>query len=172
MDRLEVGKIVNTHGLKGEVKIVTWTDYPEVFEDLEYVFAKKRNEEIKLNLKQIKYQKNNIIAKFSEINSIEEAETFKNCVLTCDRDMLGELPEGVYYIADLIGCEVFDENGESLGKISDVFNTGANDIYAVSAPQRKDLLIPVTYSTSTSFPSFSSALQRLWRNSGLCICIC
>ena len=144
MDRLEVGKIVNTHGLKGEVKIVTWTDYPEVFEDLEYVFAKKKNEEIKLNLKQIKYQKNNIIAKFLEINSIEEAETFKNCVLTAERDMLGELPEGTYYIADLIGCEVFSDEGESLGKISDVFNTGANDIYAVSVPQKKDLLIPVT----------------------------
>ena len=57
--------------------------------------------------------------------------------------MLGELPEGVYYIADLIGCEVFSDDGENLGKISDVFNTGANDIYAVSAPQRKDLLIPV-----------------------------
>lgn len=143
MDRLEVGKIVNTHGLKGEVKIVTWTDYPEVFEDLEYVFAKKKTGEVKLSLKQIKYQKNNIIAKFSEINSIEEAETFKNCVLTAERDMLGELPEGVYYIADLIGCEVFSDDGENLGKISDVFNTGANDIYAVSAPQRKDLLIPV-----------------------------
>ena len=150
MDRLEVGKIVNTHGLKGEVKIVTWTDYPEVFEDLEYVFAKKKTEEIKLNLKNIKYQKNNIIAKFSEINSIEEAETFKNCVLTAKRDMLGELPEGVYYIADLIGCEVFSDEGENLGKISDVFNTGANDIYAVSAPQRKDMLIPVTDDTVKS----------------------
>ncbi len=150
MDRLEVGKIVNTHGLKGEVKIVTWTDYPEVFEDLEYVFAKKKTEEIKLNLKNIKYQKNNIIAKFSEINSIEEAETFKNCVLTAERDMLGELPEGVYYIADLIGCEVYSDDGENLGKISDVFNTGANDIYAVSAPQRKDMLIPVTDDTVKS----------------------
>ena len=150
MDRLEVGKIVNTHGLKGEVKIVTWTDYPEVFEDLEYVYAKKKNGEIKLNLKNIKYQKNNIIAKFSEIESIEEAETFKNCVLTADRDMLGELPDGVYYIADLIGCEVFDDNGEKLGEISDVFNTGANDIYAVSAPQRKDMLIPVTDETIVS----------------------
>ena len=150
MDRLEVGKIVNTHGLRGEVKIVTWTDYPEVFEDLEYVFAKKKTEEIKLNLKNIKYQKNNIIAKFLEINSIEEAETFKNCVLTAERDMLGELPEGVYYIADLIGCEVFSDEGQNLGKISDVFNTGANDIYAVSAPQRKDMLIPVTDDTVKS----------------------
>ena len=143
MDRLEVGKIVNTHGLKGEVKVVTWTDSPDVFEDLEYVFAKKRKDEIKLTLKSIKYQKNNIIVKFAEINSIDDAETYKNSVLTADRDMLGELPEGVYYIADLIGCEVFDENNNKLGEISDVFNTGANDIYAVSRPQNKDLLIPV-----------------------------
>lgn len=147
MDRLEVGKIVNTHGLKGEVKIVTWTDSPDVFEDLEYVFTNKKKEEIKLDITNIKYQKNNIIAKFSQINSIEEAETFKNCVLTAERSMLGELPEGVYYIADLIGCTVFDDKDEELGKISDVFNTGANDIYAVSRPKNKDLLIPVTDET-------------------------
>ncbi len=143
MNRLEVGKIINTHGLKGEVKIVTWTDSPDVFEDLEYVFAKRKKEDIKLTVKNIKYQKNNIIVKFAEIDSIDEAQTFKNSILTADRDMLGELPEGVYYIADLIGCEVFDENNNKLGEISDVFNTGAKDIYAVSRPQNKDLLIPV-----------------------------
>lgn len=143
MDRLEVGKIVNTHGLKGEVKIVTWTDSPDVFEDLDFVFAKRKKEEIKLTLKSIKYQKNNIIVKFSEINSIDEAEAYKNCVLSADREMLGELPEGVYYIADLIGCDVFDENNNKIGTLTDVFNTGANDIYVVSRPQNKDLLIPV-----------------------------
>lgn len=147
MNKLEVGKIVNTHGLKGEVKIVTWTDSPDVFEDLEYVWTVKKHEEIKLTVKSVKYQKNNIIVKFMEIDSIDEAEKYKNCILKADREMLGELPEGVYYIADLIGCEVYDENGKILGNISDVFNTGANDIYAVSAPQRKDLLIPVTDET-------------------------
>lgn len=147
MNKLEVGKIVNTHGLRGEVKIVTWTDSPDVFEDLEYVYAVKKHEEIKLFIKGIKYQKNNIIVKFAEIQSIEEAETYKNCILKADRDMLGELPQGVYYIADLIGCEVYDDEENKLGKISDVFNTGANDIYAVSAPERKDLLIPVTDQT-------------------------
>lgn len=150
MDRLEVGKIVNTHGLRGEVKVITWTDYPEVFENLEYVYAKKKKEEIKLTIKQIKYQKNNIIAGFSEISSIDEAEGFKNCVLTADREMLGDLPEGTYYIADLLGCEVFTEDNRPLGRISDVFNTGASDIYAVSAPERKDLLIPVTDETVLS----------------------
>ena len=147
MDRLDVGKIVNTHGLKGEVKIVPWTDSPDVFEEIEYVFAKQKKEEIKLTVKNIKYQKNNIIVKFLEINSIDEAQEYKNCVLSADRQMLPELEEGVYYIVDLIGCSVFDEDGKDLGKITDVFNTGANDIYAVSAPQRKDLLIPVTDET-------------------------
>lgn len=147
MDKLEVGKIVNTHGLKGEVKIVTWTDSPDVFEEIEYVYAKMKKEEIRLDLVGIKYQKNNIIAKFKQITTIEEAQGFKNCVLLAERQMLGELPEGVYYIADLIGCEVFDVNNRHLGKISDVFNTGANDIYAVSAPQKKDLLIPVLKET-------------------------
>ncbi len=150
MDRLEVGKIVNTHGLKGEVKIVTWTDSPDVFEDIEYVYAKRKSGEEKLTLRGIKYQKNNIIVKFSEIDSIDEAEKYKNCVLTADRDMLGELPEGVYYIADLIGCTVYEEDGTERGKLTDVFNTGANDIYAVSAPQKKDLLIPVTKETVLS----------------------
>ena len=147
MNKLEVGKIVNTHGLRGEVKIVTWTDTPDVFEDIKYVYAVKKNEEISLTVKGIKYQKNNIIVKFAEIESIDEAEKYKNCILKADREMLGELPEGVYYIADLIGCEVYEDNGKMLGKISDVFNTGANDIYAVSAPERKDLLIPVTDET-------------------------
>lgn len=147
MNKLEVGKIVNTHGLRGEVKIVTWTDTPDVFEDIKYVYAVRKNEEISLTVKGIKYQKNNIIVKFAEIESIDEAEKYKNCILKADREMLGELPEGVYYIADLIGCEVYEDNGKMLGKISDVFNTGANDIYAVSAPERKDLLIPVTDET-------------------------
>ena len=68
-------------------------------------------------------------------------------MLEADRELLGELPEGIYYIVDLIGCVVFDENGEELGKVTDVFNTGASDIYAVSRPEKKDLLIPVTDDT-------------------------
>ena len=143
MDLLEVGKIVNTHGLKGEVKIVPWTDSPDVFEDLEYVHVKSRIENRILHISNIKYQKNNIIVKFQELNKIEEAEPLKNSVLLAPRDMLGELPEGVYYIADLIGLQVFDENGDFIGDISDVFSTGANDVYAVKRAEKKDLLLPV-----------------------------
>lgn len=143
MDLLEVGKIVNTHGLRGEVKVVAWTDSPEVFEDIEYVYAKKNDEYERLDVKSIKYQKGNLIIKFPQIKDIDEAQMYKNKVLYAERGMLGELPEGVHYIADLIGLEIVKEDGETVGTIADVFNTGANDIYDVKREDRKNLLIPV-----------------------------
>lgn len=144
MDLLEVGKIINTHGLRGEVKVAAWTDTPDVFEDLEYVYAKRRTGNERLTIAGIKYQKNNIIVKFDELKTIEEAEKLKNTVLCAERAMLGELPEGVYYIADLLGCTVRSEEGKTYGTISDVISTGANDVYTVKREGMKDLLVPVT----------------------------
>lgn len=143
MDLLEVGKIVNTHGLRGEVKVVPWTDYPEVFEDIEYVYVERRGEYERLDVAGIKYQKGNIIVRFPQIKDINEAEKYKNQVLYAEREALGELPDGVYYIADLIGSEVVRENGEVIGTIADVINTGSNDIYDVKRKGQKNLLIPV-----------------------------
>lgn len=143
MNLLEVGKIVNTHGLRGEVKVVPWTDYPEVFEDIETVYIKKKTEYERLDIAGLKYQKNNLIVRFSQLKDINEAEKYKNQVLYAERDALGELPEGVYYIADLIGLEVVKEDGEKVGVINDVFNTGSSDIYDVKREGKKNMLIPV-----------------------------
>ena len=142
MDFLEVGKIINTHGLRGEVKVVTWTDSPEIFEDIKNVVAKTRTEEVNLAVKGVKYQKNNIIVKFAGIDAIEDAEKLKNAVLSASRNELGELPEGVYYIADLVGCEVFDESGK-IGVLSDVFTAGASDVYDIKREGKKNLLVPI-----------------------------
>ena len=142
MDFLEVGKIINTHGLRGEVKIVTWTDSPDVFEDLSFVIAKMRGQETRLDIKNVKYQKNNIIVAFSQLTTIEEAEKLKNAVLLVPREELGELPEGVYYIADLIGCQVFDAKGK-IGDLVDVFSTGSNDVYDIKREGKKNLLVPI-----------------------------
>ena len=147
MDLLEVGKIVNTHGLRGEVKVVPWTDYPEQFEDIEYAYVKTKDDYERLTLSGVKYQKGNIIVRFKEITDINDAEKYKNRVLYAERDMLGELPDGVYYIADLIGLTVVTDDGREIGKISDVINTGASDIYEVKRDGMKDLLIPVTDET-------------------------
>lgn len=140
MDLLEVGKIVNTHGLRGEVKVVPWTDYAEVFEEIKMVYLPDGRS---LNISSVKYQKANIILKFKEINHIDEAQKLKNIVITAERDALGELPEGVHYIADIIGLNVISDEGEEIGTISDVFNTGANDIYEVKREEGKPLLLPV-----------------------------
>ena len=134
MDLLEVGKIVNTHGLRGEVKVVPWTDYPEVFEDIDFVYVKKKSEYERLDVKGIKYQ---------QITDINMAEKYKNQVIYAEREILGELPEGVYYIADLIGLDIVTEDGEKIGTVSDVFNTGSNDIYEVKREGKKNLLLPV-----------------------------
>lgn len=140
MERLEVGKIVNTHGLRGEVKILPWTDYPEVFEDIKEIYLPDGR---KLNIKSVKYQKNNIIVKLDGINFIDEAEKLKGMVITAERDQLAELEEGTYYVADLIGLEVITDEGELIGKISDVLRTGANDVYEVKREGGKNLLLPV-----------------------------
>ena len=140
MDILEVGKIVNTHGLRGEVKVVPWTDYPEVFEDIKNV-SLKSGDIFKIN--GVKYQKNNIILKLNGVDKIEDAEKLKNNILYAKKEELGELPESVYYVADLIGLIVKTDEGEVLGAISDVINTGANDIYEVKREDKKPLLIPV-----------------------------
>lgn len=142
-DLLEVGKIINTHGLRGEVKVATWTDSPEVFETLEFIYLKKDESMEPLTISGIKYQKNNLIVKFSELKDINEAELLKNKVIYARREDLGELPEGTYYIADLIGMSVKKENNEFVGEIKEVLQTGANDIYVTARPGAKDLLIPV-----------------------------
>ncbi len=143
MDFLEVGKIINTHGLKGEVKIATWTDYPEDFEEIGKVYIKTKAGNEVLNILNVKYQKNNIIVKFKEISDINEAEKYKGLVVLADREDLPELEDGAHYIADLIGLEVVNEEGEVLGKLVDVFNTGANDIYDVKREGKRNLLLPV-----------------------------
>ena len=143
MDLLEVGKIVNTHGLRGEVKVVPWTDYPEDFEDIEYVIVKRKTGDEQLDIESVRYQKSNVLLKFKQIKDINEAEKYKNLTLYAPREMF-DLPEGVYFIADLIGLDVVDiETGEKIGEIADVFNTGSNDIYDVKREGKKNLLIPV-----------------------------
>ena len=107
---LQVGQIVNTHGLRGEVKVVAWTDTPDVFEDLETVYTDIKKERKAFTIRGVKYQKGNLIVKFRGVDHIDEAETLKNHILYVDREQLGEPEEG-YYICDLLGCIVETDEG-------------------------------------------------------------
>ena len=147
---LEVGKIINTHGLRGEVKVVAWTDIPEDFENIKKVTTKKGGEAVCLTVSKIKYQKNNIIVKFKEINSIEEAELYKNCILSAEKSSLPPLPEGVYYIADLMDCEVYNTDGECIGVVTDVFSAGAGNVYEVKPKSGKNQYLPANEGTVVS----------------------
>ncbi len=136
---LELGKVVNTHGIRGEVKIQPWCDDPIIFDELEYIYiGGKRYDILKSRL-----HKNCVIAALQGVLDINTAETLRNQIVTVEREMLGELPEGTYYIADLEGLSVKTVDGEVLGTINEVIKTGSNDVYVLDCPGRKPILIPV-----------------------------
>lgn len=136
-DVLKVGKIVNTHGLKGEVKVIALTNDPKRFSELEFVIIDGKE----VNVEHCKYQKDRVIVKLEGINRIEDAERLKNKFLEIPRENAVELEEDCYFIADLKECVVFDTNGKELGQIYDVLQTKNNDVYWIRKP--KELLIPV-----------------------------
>ncbi len=136
---LELGKIVNTHGIRGELKIQPWCDEPELFHELEYFYVG----DTKYEIIRTRIHKNCIIAQVEGIDSINQAELLKNRVITIEREALGELPEGAYYIADLEGLAVRTMDGKELGIIDEIIKTGSNDVYVLKETGGKPILIPV-----------------------------
>ena len=138
-DLLEIGKIVNTHGIRGEVKIQPWCDEPELFDELEYLFIEGE----KYNIVRNRFHKTCQIVQLENVNNIDDAERFKNKIVYINRDAL-ELPEGRYYIADIEGLTVKEQNGRILGVVDEIINTGSNDVYSLKDTfNKKPVLIPV-----------------------------
>ena len=136
---LEIGQIVNTHGLRGGLKVMPWCDDPEIFDELAYVVI----DGIEFDIEKSRMQKNMVLLKLEGIDHINDAEKYRNKVLTIPREELGELPEGTYYICDLLGCSVETVDGKNLGKVCDIIKTGSNDVYVVEDDNKKQVLIPV-----------------------------
>jgi len=136
---LEAGKIVNIHGIKGEVKIMPYCDSPELLCEFDRLFLGKSLREIYIERSRV--QKNMVIAKLENINTPEEAEKLRNKILYMHRDDL-KLDENTYFIQDLIGMTVKNaDTGKIYGVINDVFSTGANDVYSIKNDD-KNYLIP------------------------------
>ena len=140
--RLEVGQIVNTFGIKGEVKVTPFTDDMNRFDDLKKVYVKTRKEEKLYKVENARYHKNMVLLKLEGIENPEQAEMLKNAFLEIDREDAIPLEEGTYFIADLIGLEVYTDEGKLLGKVDDIYNTGTNDIYVVKDELGKQVLLP------------------------------
>lgn len=136
MEIIEIGQIVNTHGIRGEVKLNPWTDDIYDLVDLE-VFYDKDSKPLKVESSRV--HKNVLIIKFSGVNTMNDAEKMKGKTLYTEKT---PLPEGRYYIKDLTGLTAF-ECEEKLGELTDVFNTGANDIYEIKTPEGKRIYLPV-----------------------------
>ncbi|MBQ1463943.1 MAG: 16S rRNA processing protein RimM [Ruminococcus sp.] len=135
---LEAGKIVNTHGIRGEVKIMPYTDSPELLAEFDRLFLGKAHTEVIIEHSRV--FKNMVIAKIEGVNTPEEADKLRNKLLYMHRDDL-ELDEDTYFIQDLIGMEVRDaDSGQVYGKIADVMQTGANDVYVVKGDDREYLV--------------------------------
>lgn len=141
-DLLQVGVITSAHGVHGEVKVYPTTDDPARFEKLKNVILDNGKEKTQMEITGVKFLKNLVILKFRGLDDRDEAEKYRRMSLYVTRENAVKLEENEYFIADLIGLSVFsDEDGE-LGRISDVLQTGANDVYVVGREGAQDLLLP------------------------------
>ena len=144
-DLLQVGVITTTHGIRGEVKVYPTTDDVHRFEELESVLLDTGKEYRELKIKSVKYFKQYAILKFKGIDNINDIEKYKGKSLFVTRENAQPLGEDEYYIADLIGMEVYLEDGSHFGTLKDVMETGANDVYIIKTEEGKEVLIPAIY---------------------------
>ena len=140
----EIGQIVNTFGIKGFVKVNPFTDDMERFAELKSVLVVKNKELIEMQIEEIKYQKNVVLIKFKGIEDINMAEKYKGCYIKIKRENARKLPKDTYFIADLIGMQVYDEQGNLLGKVNDIYNNKVHDIYVIKDDLEKQILLPST----------------------------
>lgn len=138
MEKIKIGKIVNTVGLKGEVKVYNYSDSIEIYETIESIYVEDRLTVIE----NVRAQKNMVILKLEGADNRNAAEALRGKDLYITEDDLPELPEGQYYVRDLIGMSVTEEDGNLLGHVTDVLQNTAQDIFEVESENGKKLLIP------------------------------
>lgn len=141
-DLLQVGIITSTHGVRGEVKVYPTTDDPRRFRRLKEVVLDTGREKLNLEIEGVKFFKQFVILKFKGLDNINDIEKYRQKSLYVTRKNAVRLQRDEYFIADLIGLKVQDEDGTELGTVKDVIETGANDVYEVEMADGKSLLLP------------------------------
>ncbi|MDL2233935.1 ribosome maturation factor RimM [Ruminococcaceae bacterium OttesenSCG-928-L11] len=136
---LECGKIVSTHGIRGEVKVQHWCDGPEYLTEFSTLYLDKG--EIPMAVEKARTNKDMVLIKFRGVDDMDTAGTFRGKILYLDREDAPE-DDGVF-LQDMLGLEVFDiDTGVCYGKLTDVLHTGANDVYEITDDEKKKRLIP------------------------------
>ena len=167
---LQVGAITSTHGIRGEVKVFPTTDDPARFKKLKKVILDTGKRQIDMEIQSVRFFKQFVIVKFKGIDNINDVEQYKGSALFVSRDNAVRLEENEYYIADLIGMEVFTDEGH-FGVIKDVMETGANEVYIIDSdsiichafipiPERAFGFIIKSYSLSIVIISYLSFILQ------------
>lgn len=141
-DLLQVGAVTGTHGLRGEVKVFPTTDDPARYGTLKEVVADTGKQQVVFKIQRVRFFKQMVIVKFVGMDDINEAEAYKGAKLYVTREHALELREDEYFFADLAGLKVQTDEGEVLGTLKDILQTGANDVYVIAREKKKDLLVP------------------------------
>ncbi|MFF3100563.1 ribosome maturation factor RimM [Viridibacillus sp. NPDC093762] len=146
MEWYNVGKIVNTHGIRGEVRVISQTDFPEeryVVGEQIALFKKDSKKPLRLTIASARAHKNFILLSFEGYPNINDVEDFRDGILKVSEKQLSELADDEYYYHEIIGCTVFDEEGTEIGQVKEIFETGANDVWTLKGVNGKDQYIPV-----------------------------
>ena len=143
---IDVGEIVNTHGLRGEVKVNVRTDSPEVFEIFTELYLK--GEDCR-KVQSVRYQKNCVLLKLSGIDDVDMAEKLRGQILYAEKEIFSDLPQDTYLVADIVGLTLKDDTTD-YGVITDVITTGSNDVYTVKGTDGKFIYVPAIKSVVKS----------------------
>lgn len=141
---LQVGVISSTHGIRGEVNVFPTTDEPARFKKLKKVLLDTGKERLELEIQSVKFFKQFVIVKFRGIDNINDIEKYKGKSLMVPREDAVQLEEDEYYIADLIGMEVYTDGGR-FGTLKDVMETGANEVYIIDSDEHGEVLVPAIH---------------------------
>lgn len=141
---LNVGKIVNTHGIRGEVRVISQTDFPEerYKKGAKLTLFREGKQPLVLVIANHRKHKNFDLLTFEGYPNINDVEVFRNGILKVAEEDLTDLEENEFYYYEIIGLPVIDENGKELGKIKEILSPGANDVWVVQRKGQKDALIP------------------------------
>ncbi len=141
-DYFQVGIVTSTHGLKGEVKVFPTTDDPKRFKRLKEVILDIRGQRLKLEIESVRFFKRMVILKFQGLDDINDVEKFRQGSLMVARKDAVRLGRDEYFVADLMGLKVVDEQDRELGTLREVLETGANDVYVIDMNDGRELLLP------------------------------
>lgn len=141
LEYLSVGQIINIHGFRGEVKVYPLTNDMERFSKLKQVYVETQDGLKSYDVQSVKYLKNTVVLKLKGVDTEDAANKLRSCYVNVDRQKAVKLPKDNFFICDLIECEVYDLNGALLGTITDVMQTGSNDVFVVKT-DKKEILIP------------------------------